>query len=333
MKRLRLAAVAAVVVMAAVLWLLLGRTRESAGGDLVMPGNVDIRQVQLAFYGSERIAAVLVREGDHVRKGQLLASLDKARLEAEVADRSALAAAQRDVLRRLEAGNRPEEIRKAHADLEAAEADLKNAGLTSDRVFKLASQGASTAQDSDDARASLDVARARKAAAQEADALMVLGPREEDIAAARAALEADEAQLSLAKKDLADADLVAPSDGVIENRILEPGDMASPQKPVLTLALDDPVWIRAYVAETDLPRVRPGMKAWVTTDGFPGKRYEGWVGFISPTAEFTPKSVETQEVRTKLVYQVRVFVQNPQGELRLGMPAVATLPLDQAAKP
>jgi len=333
MKRLRLAAVAAVVVIAAVLWLSLGRTRNSAVGDLVMPGNVDIRQVQLAFYGSERIAAILVREGDHVRKGQLLASLEKTRLEAEVASRSALAAGQRDVLRRLETGNRPEEIRKAHADLQAAEADLKNAGLTSDRVFKLASQGASTAQDSDDARASLDVARARKAAAQEADALMVLGPREEDVAAARAALQADEAQLALAKKDLSDADLVAPSDGVIENRILEPGDMASPQKPVLTLALDDPVWIRAYVAETDLPRVRPGMKAWVTTDGFPGKRYEGWVGFISPTAEFTPKSVETQEVRTKLVYQVRVFVQNPQGELRLGMPAVATLPLDQAAKP
>jgi HlyD family secretion protein len=333
MKRFGLVAGAAVVVLAVVLWLSFGRARELASGDLVMSGNVDIRQVQLAFYGSERIAAVLVREGDHVRKGQLLASLDKARLEAQVANRSALAAAQRDVLRRLEAGNRPEEIRKAHADLEAASADLSNAELTSARVFKLASQGASTAQDSDDARAALDVARARKAAAQEADALMVLGPREEDVSAARAALQSDEAQLDLAKKDLADADLLAPSDGVVENRILEPGDMASPQKPVITLALEDPLWIRAYVAETDLPRIRPGMKAWVTTDGFPGKRYEGWVGYISPTAEFTPKSVETQEVRTKLVYQVRVFVGNPQGELRLGMPAVVTLPLGQAAQP
>jgi HlyD family secretion protein len=333
MKRFRLAAVAAVVVLAAVLWLLFGRARHSATGDVVMSGNVDIRQVQLAFYGNERIAAVLVREGDHVRKGQPLASLDKARLEAEVASRSALMAAQRDVLRRFEAGNRPEEIRKAHADLEAASADLRNAELTSARVFKLVDQGASTAQDSDDARAALDVARARKAAAQEADALMVLGPREEDVSAARAALQADEAQLDLAKKDLADADLLAPSDGVVENRILEPGDMASPQKPVITLALDDPLWVRAYVAETDLARVRPGMKAWVTTDGFPGKRYEGWVGYISPTAEFTPKSVETQEVRTKLVYQVRVFVRNPQGELRLGMPAVVTLPTDQAAQP
>jgi HlyD family secretion protein len=333
MKRFRLAAGAAAVVMAAALWASLGCARKAPGGDLVLPGNVDIRQVQLAFYGSERIAAVLVREGDHVKKGQLLASLDKARLEAEVASRDALAQSQREMLRRLEAGSRPEEVRKAHADLQAAEADLRKAELTSARVFKLASEGAATPQDSDDARAALDSARARRDASKEADALVVLGPRAEDIASARSALQADEAQLALARKDLADADLLAPSDGVIENRILEPGDMASPQKPALTLALDDPVWVRAYVAETDLPRVHPGMKASVSTDGFPGKRYEGWVGYVSPTAEFTPKSVETEEVRTKLVYQVRVFVRNPQGELRLGMPAVATLPLDQPAQP
>jgi HlyD family secretion protein len=263
----------------------------------------------------------------------VLASLEKARLQANVTDREALKAAQEEVVRRLEAGNRPEEIRKAEADLEASSADLRNAELTADRVFKLVTQGADTPQASDDAHAALDVARARKAAAVEAHALMVLGPRKEDIAAARATLQACEAQLELARRDLADADVAAPADGVVEDRILEPGDMASPQKPVLTLALDDPLWVRVYVAETDLPRIRPGMKASVTTDGFPGRRYEGWVGYISPTAEFTPKSVETREVRTKLVYQVRVFVQNPRGELRLGMPAVVTVPLDQPAQP
>ncbi len=115
---------------------------------------------------------------------------------------------------------------------------------------------------------------------------------------------------------------------MIQDRLLEPGDMASPQKPVFTLALDDPVWVRAYVSETDLGRIRPGMKAEITTDSFSDKRYEGWIGFISPTAEFTPKTVETPEVRTKLVYQVRVFARNPQGELRLGMPAVVMIPLD-----
>src|SRR5208283_82216 len=122
----------------------------------------------------------------------------------------------------------------------------------------------------------------------------------------------------------------APTNGVIRNRLLETGDMASPQRPVFTLALDDPVWVRAYVPETDLGKIRTGMKAEVTTDSFPGKRYPAWVGFVSPTAEFTPKSVETPEVRTKLVYEVRAFAPNPQGELRLGMPAVVTVLLDQA---
>jgi HlyD family secretion protein len=333
MKPVRLAVGVAVVAVVAGIWLLLGRNRGASAKELVLSGNADIRQVQLAFYGSERIATVQVKEGDHVRKGQVLASLEKARLEAGVANREALLAAQREAVRRLVAGNRPEEIRKAKADLDAASADLHNAELTADRIFKMVAQGAVTAQAADDARAALDVAKARKAAAQEAHELMVLGPRTEDIAAAKATLQAFEAQLDLSRRDLADADLVAPADGVVENRILEPGDMASPQKAALTLALDDPLWIRVYVAETDLPRVRPGMKAWVTTDGYPGQKYEGWVGYMSPTAEFTPKSVETSEVRTKLVYQVRVFVHNPQGELRLGMPAVVTLPLDQPAQP
>ena len=230
---------------------------------------------------------------------------------------------------RLEAGNRPEEVRKAKADLEAARADLENAELTYKRVTDLAAQGVDTQQRTDDARAALDVAKAREAAAKEAYDLMVLGPRKEDIAAAKATLQAYEADLALARRELADAQLYAPTNGVIRNRILEPGDMASPQKPVFTLALDDPVWVRAYVPETDLGKIRTGMKAEVTTDSFPGKRYPAWIGFISPTAEFTPKTVETAEVRTKLVYEVRVFVRNPQGELRLGMPAVVTVPLDQ----
>jgi HlyD family secretion protein len=105
--------------------------------------------------------------------------------------------------------------------------------------------------------------------------------------------------------------------------------MASPQKPVFTVALADPLWVRAYISEPDLGKIREGMKAAVTTDSFPAKQYEGWIGFISPTAEFTPKPVETTEIRTKLVYQVRVFVKNPNDELRLGMPATVRVQLDQ----
>ena len=131
----------------------------------------------------------------------------------------------------------------------------------------------------------------------------------------------------ITERDLADANLYAPTAGVIQNRILEPGDMASPQTPAYTLALTNPVWVRAYVAEPDLGKIHLGMAAAVATDSYPGKVYEGWVGFISPTAEFTPKSVETTEVRTALVYQVHIYVKNPNNELRLGMPATVTIPL------
>jgi HlyD family secretion protein len=319
--------------LAAAFWFWQHRERGVAEDRLLMFGNVDIRQVQLAFNGNERIAALLVEEGDRVKTGQLLARLDTQRLEPKAASREAQVQAQRQVVARLEAGNRPEEVRKSKADLEAAKADLVNAELIYKRVIQLTTQGVEPPQRRDDARAALDVAKARDAAASEAYDLMVLGPRKEDIAAAKATLQAYEADLALARRELADAQLYAPTNGVIRNRLLETGDMASPQKPVFTLALDDPVWVRAYVPETDLGKIRTGMKAEVTTDSFPGKRYPAWIGFISPTAEFTPKSVETPEVRTKLVYEVRAFVPNPQGELRLGMPAEVTVPLNRPQSP
>jgi HlyD family secretion protein len=105
--------------------------------------------------------------------------------------------------------------------------------------------------------------------------------------------------------------------------------MVSPQTPVLTLALMDPLWVRAYVPEPDLGRIAEGMAAEVRTDSYPGKVYPGWVGFVSPRAEFTPKNVETTDLRTRLVYQVRVFVCDAQGELRLGIPATVTIPQGQ----
>ena len=172
---------------------------------------------------------------------------------------------------------------------------------------------------------------ARREAAKETLRLAQLGPRKEDIAAAEATQQADEAALALTQKQLADATLYAPDDGIIQDRILEPGDMASPQRPVYTLALADPVWVRAYVQGPDLGKIRPGMHAEIASDSYPDKRYQAWLGYISPTAEFTPKSVETTEVRSNLVYQVRIFVCNPQDELRLGMPVTVTIPLKQPA--
>lgn len=296
---------------------------------LQLHGNVDIRQVELAFNGSERIAQVLVREGERVKRDQLVAVLDTERLKQGVAQAEAQVAAQRQVVARLVAGSRPQEIRKAQADVQAAQVDLRNARATYERDQELATRRFISQQQADNSRAAADAAQARFNAAQEALRLLEAGSRKEDIAAAKATLAAYEAALALAQRNLADASLRAPVDGVVENRILEPGDMASPQKAVLTLALTDPLWVRAYVSEVDLGKIRTGARAEITTDSFPGKRYRGWIGFISPTAEFTPKSVQTREVRTALVYQVRAFVCTHTDELRLGMPATVTVQLDQ----
>lgn len=195
------------------------------------------------------------------------------------------------------------------------------------------------------ARAQLGVSRARVAAdrstyrriASMAERNMASAEERDEAEAAykaeQAQVKADEAALAFAEQELGDAELRAPADGVIRERILEPGDMVTPQTPVFTLALTDPVWVRAYLSETALGRVQPGMAASITTDSFPGKAYRGWVGFVSPTAEFTPKNVEAPELRTRLVYRMRVYACNPQGELRLGMPATVTLDLSDRDVP
>ncbi|MBE0621206.1 MAG: efflux RND transporter periplasmic adaptor subunit [Burkholderiales bacterium] len=296
---------------------------------LTLYGNIDIRQVQLAFNGSDRIDRMLVKEGESVRQGQLLATLDPARLQHNADLLEAQLAAQQQVLARLKAGNRPEEIRKARADAEAAKIEADNAEHTYRRLKELVARRFVAQQQADDAKAAADAARAKYESARALLRLEELGARAEDIAAAGATLKANEAALALARTQLADASLYAPADGIIQDRILEPGDMAAPQLSVYTLALTDPVWVRAYVQGADLGKIHPGMRAAVSTDSYPGKRYRAWLGYISPSAEFTPKSVETTEVRSKLVYQVRIFVCNPQNELRLGMPATVTIALDQ----
>lgn len=297
--------------------------------ELTLYGNVDVRQVELAINGNERIAELFVKEGDVVKEGQLLAKLETSRLEFAIERANAQIETQQQVVARLEAGSRPEEIAKARADVQAAKAIEIDAKRSQQRVAQLAKSNASSQQEADDALAAYEAAVARTQALQATLDLLLAGPRKEDIAEAKAMLKRYGAELSQIQHDLKDASLDAPSDGVVQNRILEVGDMASPQKTVYTVALTDPVWVRAYVAEPDLGKVFEGMQADVITDSFPDKRYEGWVGFISPSAEFTPKPVETRELRTKLVYQIRVFVKNPNNELRLGMPATVKIRLDQ----
>jgi HlyD family secretion protein len=322
--------VAAAGVAGLVWWL----THRSVGSqEIVIYGNVDLRQVMLAFNNSERIASVLLEEGDRVYKGQVLAKLDTSRLEPLVAQAEAQAATQRHVVEKLRHGSRPEEIAQAKANVDLAEADSANTRRKFERLKNLSEDtpGAVSKQDLDDAKAAASVAEAKLVVSQKALDLSLAGPRIEEIAQAEAQLQSNEAQLAYLRQQLADAVLVAPRDAVVRTRLMEPGEMSSPQKPVFSLAITDPKWVRAYVSEPDLGKVHDGMAATIAVDSFPGKRFEGWVGFISPVAEFTPKAVQTTELRTSLVYEVKVYVKDPGDELRLGMPATVYLWLMDAA--
>ena len=314
--------IAVTLISAIAAWRLM--QRERAPTHLTLYGDIDLRQVQLSFNNSERIAAVLVQEGDRVREGQLLARLDTARLEPQLAQAEAQAAAQLQIVKRLRSGSRPEEIAQARANLQAAQADLANARQQYERWKSAAEISAGRAvrqQDVDNARTAVQVAEARLAVVQKTLDLAIAGPRLEEINENEARLKAFEAQASVLRQQLKDAQLIAPVDAVIRTRVMEPGEMASPQRPVFALAITDPKWVRAFISEPDLGKIKQGMAAAIAVDSFVDRRFEGWIGFISPVAEFTPKTVQTEELRTSLVYEVRVFVKDPDDELRLGMPA------------
>ncbi|MGH8148903.1 MAG: efflux RND transporter periplasmic adaptor subunit [Steroidobacteraceae bacterium] len=324
-----------VAAAAALAWWL--TQRHVVRNELVLYGNVDLREVDLAFNDSERVAAVLVQEGDRVKRGQILARLDTSRIAPMLEQAEAVRDAQRAIVARMLNGNRPQEIAQARANVELAAANARVAQTNNQRLVRVArtSNGrAVSQQDLDSARAATEVANAQLEVSRKALALAVLGPRKEDIEQAKAQLAADQAQVSYVQQQLADTELRAPLDATVSSRIAEPGDMSSPQKTAFTLAITDPKWVRAYVSETDLGRVYPGMPATVTVDAYPNRSFAAWVGFISSVAEFTPKTVETPDLRSSLVYEIRVFVKDPRDVLRLGMPATVHLSLAHpASKP
>ena len=295
---------------------------------LVLEGNIDVRQVNLSFKIDGRIETLAVDEGDAVTAGQVLATLDKRYFDDELRLARAQRDAQKATLARLEHGSRPEEIAQAAARVAEQKAAVENDKLLYDREKALVDRGSVSRTEFDNTKASLAEAEARLKSAEETLRLAELGPRQEDIDASRAQLAGEEASVSQAERRLADAELIAPGPGMILTRAQERGAIVSPGEPIFTLTLTSPVWVRTYVNERDLGRIRPGMAAQVTTDSSFGKGYRGHIGFISPTAEFTPKTVETRELRTDLVYRLRVIVDNDDGMLRQGMPVTVTLDLN-----
>ena len=286
---------------------------------LYLYGNVDIREVQLAFRQPGRVAQMMFDEGDAVVAGTRMATLDaQPYQEAFAAAEASVRVAQAE-LAKMRRGLRPQEIIQAQEALNQAQAVARRAERDYVRLSRLLPSKASSQQEVDSARAARAQAIAGVKATKAALSQAKEGFRKEDIAAAEAQLAAAMATRDQTATALADTELFAPSDGTVIARIREPGSMVVSQSAVYNLSLDKPVYVRAYIDETDLGRIAPGTPVQVRSDSSK-KIYHGQIGFISPRAEFTPKTVETTDLRTDLVYRLRIVVSDADATLRQGMP-------------
>ena len=321
----KLLGVAAVVLVVVGGGIYAQRARPAVDAPPTFAGNVDIRDVTLAFRVGGRVAAVLKKEGDRVQAGEVLARLDPAPYRAALLQSAAAVEVAQAQLRRIRAGSRQEDLSEVRAMLAEREAARLRAEDNFARAERLRQREAVAAQTLDDARAARDQGRAAARAAAAAADRVQHGARAEDIAITRAQLAQAEAAMATAELSLADTELKAPTAGVVVTRVIEPGAVVGIGAPTLVIALDDPVWIRAFASERELARLAPGTAVEVYTDARPGQPYHGQVGYVSAQSEFTPKNVETAELRTSLVYRFRVIVDKHDGGLRQGMPVTVRL--------
>jgi HlyD family secretion protein len=312
--------------VAALLLALAACTRGSRSGALVLSGNIEVTDAQLGFKIPGRVIERTVSEGDRVQAGQLIARLDDAEQNDQLALRRAELAGAEAALAELEAGSRPQEVAAAAAALRSAEAERDRAGLDFARQQELRRKDAIADRELEAAQAQLKVAEARTAEAAERLKLVQEGPRTEDITQARARVDQTRAAVALAQTQLDNTRLIAPLTGVVLSHNIEPGEYVSPGTPVVTVADLAHVWVRTYINQTDLGRIAHGQKVEVRTDTFPGKTYAGTIGFIASEAEFTPKTVQTAKERVKLVFRLKVDIANPRDELKPGMAADVFIP-------
>jgi len=324
MNRKVLIPIAAVALIAGSAAFVTCREQPSRTG-LHVSGNIEVTQVEASFRISGKVRERLVEEGQTVQEGQILARLDTQDLEQTLAMRQADSAVARAALAELQAGSRGEEIEAARAAMDQAAAELRRLEPDEARLRDLQQSGIVSTRDYEASRAALDAAKARVRQAEQQYALVKKGPRAEDIAQGRAKSEQAQQGLALAQTQLDYATLAAPFSGVVLSVNVEPREYVSPGTAVATVGRLSQVWLRAYVEETDLGRVKVGQKALVTTDTYPGKTYEGRVSFVASEAEFTPKTIQTKKERVKLVYRIKLEVPNPAFELKPGMPADAEL--------
>lgn len=314
--------IAGLIVLIGVTVFLISRfSNEQEQGVLNVSGNVEVTEVNVGFKISGRVEELLVEEGQKVKKGDRLAVIDSGELQNQVAQQRAYLSETITRLQELKAGSRPQEIEQANATVKYTEAELLKAKKDYERAEILYRNGAISAQQFDAVKKAYDTAQSQHKRAIETLNLVKEGPRKEEIRAAENRVKQAEAALKASEERLKDTIIYAPVSGVILRKNVELGETIAPGNPVYTIGdLGNP-WIKVYVKEDKLGLVKLGQKAEITTDSYPGKKYEGIVTYISSEAEFTPKNVQTQEERVKLVFGVKVSVKNINDELKPGMPA------------
>lgn len=313
----------AVLVLLTLLAVLMVRQshKRPAEGVIVASGNVEVTEVNAGFTLAGRIEQLLAEEGQRTNKGDRLGVLDGAEAELQVSRYTAALSEARTRTDALKAGSRQQEVGQARAEVSSAEAELSKAEKDLERSDSLHKNGAISDQQLDEARKNRDTAFARHRKALEKLSLVKEGPRAEDIKAAESAAAQAAAALKIAEERLKDTVIYAPLSGVILRKNREAGEVAAAGVPVYTIGDLGHPWIKVYVREERLGLVKLGQRAEITTDSYPGKKYEGTVTYISSDAEFTPKNVQTQEERVKMVFGVKVSVKNSNEELKPGMPA------------
>jgi HlyD family secretion protein len=327
------------IVVACPLVVLLAACQTNAPTDRVRTsGQVEATEVRIAPEVGGRVLTLAVDEGSRVVAGAVVARLDTRDTELAL-QRARAERAQADAqLRLARAGSRSEDIQHAaaqasasRADVQAAKAELEAAAADLDRYEALLRASAGSRKQRDDAQARRDVAAGRLAAAQDRArateqslARLKAGSRPQEIQAAAARLDAADAQIAILEKQVSDATVTSPVSGIVTEKLVDQGELVAPRTPMLVVTDLDHAWAEVFVDEPDVPRLRVGGRATVFTDaGGPG--VPGTVTFVSPKAEFTPRNVQTADERSRLVYRVKVSVDNRNGMLKQGMPVEAEI--------
>ncbi len=296
-------------------------------GKIRVSGSIEVTEADVSFRIPGKVTKRLVDEGDRVKEGQTVARMDPTELERELALQQSNLAGAEAALDELENGFRTEDIQAARERVHTAEAELDRVSQDYERGQELLKKDVISRQEYDHLKAAERMAQSKLAEAREQLTRMERGPRKEKLDQARANVKAAIEAVALVQVRLGYTTLTSPLSGMVLTDPVEPGEYVNPGTPVITVADLEHVWFRAYIAESDLGRIKLGQKVDITTDSWPDRTFTGTITYISDEAEFTPRMVQTRKERVKLVYRIKVTVDNPDLALKPGMPADGVIQL------